>query len=184
MTALVQHKTPEQQFNSICHFALIKILVVHQLGLQGITWDDFISRDFFKASQGPSEAGHETSGPSHQHEGHDPHTATIPVFITYQKGTRQLFAAAKRVLSPPRVEGALFPTSVPQVQDRGKRPMQDEGPSGEQDFILVQDDDTDMGQQNAHLREIIQEQQTEIKALSLNMERAKWTMKYLEQRNK
>ena len=41
-----------------------------------------------------------------------------------------------------------------------------------------------MGPQSAHLKEIIQEQQTEIKALSLDLERAKWTMKYLEQRNK
>jgi len=106
MTTLVQHKTPQQQLNSVYHFALIKIVVVHQLGLQGITSNDFIARDFFRASQGPSEVGHETSGPSHHHEGHDPHTATIPVFITYQKGTRQLFAVAKQVLSPPAVEGA------------------------------------------------------------------------------
>ena len=54
MTTLVQQKTPQQQLNNVYHFALIKILVVHQLGLQGITWDDFISRDFFRASQGLS----------------------------------------------------------------------------------------------------------------------------------
>ena len=41
-----------------------------------------------------------------------------------------------------------------------------------------------MGPQSANLRDIIQEQQTEIKALSLNLERAKWIIKYLEQRNK
>jgi len=33
---------------------------------------------------------------------------------------------------------------------------------------------------NAELREIIQEQQSEIEALSLDLERAKWNMKYLE----
>jgi len=65
MTTLVQHKTPQQQFNDIYHFSLIKILVVHQLGLQGITWEDFISREFFTAPKGPSEALHETSGPSY-----------------------------------------------------------------------------------------------------------------------
>lgn len=108
MTTLVQHKTPQQQFNNIYHFALIKIVVVHQLGLRGITWDDLISREFFRASQRPSEARHETSGFSYQHEGHETHTATMPVFITYQKGTRNLFAAAKRVLSPHGVEGASF----------------------------------------------------------------------------
>ena len=63
----------------------------------------------------------------------------MPVFITYQKGARQLFAVAKRVLSPPGVEGASLLTLAPQVQDKGKRPMQDEGPSGEweTDFILI-----------------------------------------------
>jgi len=113
MIALLQHKTPQQQLNSVYHFALIKIVVVHQLGLQGITWDDFISRDLFRASQGPSKARHQIGGPSHQHEGHDPHIATISVFVTYHKGTRQLFAATKRVLSPPSVEGASLPTSTP-----------------------------------------------------------------------
>ena len=93
MTTLVQKKTLEQQNNSIYHYALIKILVVHQLGLQGITWDDFISRDFFRASQGLSEVGHEMSGPSHQYECHE--TVSVPVFITYQRGTRHLFAAEK-----------------------------------------------------------------------------------------
>lgn len=41
-----------------------------------------------------------------------------------------------------------------------------------------------MGPQSINLKEIIQEQQTDIKALSLNLERAKWIIKYLEQRNK
>ena len=93
MTTLVQHKTPQQQFNSIYHFSLIKIVVIHQLGLQGITCEDFISHEFSKAQQGPSEALHEIGGPSYQHEGHE--TASVPVFITYQRGTRRLFAATK-----------------------------------------------------------------------------------------
>jgi len=42
-----------------------------------------------------------------------------------------LFAAAKRVLSPPGVEGASLPPSTSQEQDKGKKTMQDEGPSGE-----------------------------------------------------
>ena len=33
MTTLVQKKTPEQQHNNIYHYALIKMIVVHQLGL-------------------------------------------------------------------------------------------------------------------------------------------------------
>ncbi len=106
------------------------------------------------------------------------------VFITYQRGVRHLFTASKRVLSPPGVEGVSLPTSATQVQDRDKEPMHDEGPSGERetDFILLHDDDTDV--ESAKLRRIIQEQQTEIKALSLNLERAKWIIRYLEQRNK
>ena len=110
MNTFMQHKTPQQQLNNLYHFALSKILVVHQLGVQGITWDDFISRDFFRASQGLSEVKHDTGGPSHQYERHE--TASVPVFITYQRGTRHLFAAAKRVLSPPGVEGASLPPSA------------------------------------------------------------------------
>ena len=59
MTTLVQKKTPEQQHNNIYHYALIKIIVVHQLGLQGISWEDFISRDFFTAPQPPPEIVHD-----------------------------------------------------------------------------------------------------------------------------
>ena len=33
MTTLLQKKTLEQHYNSIYHYALIKIIVVHQLGL-------------------------------------------------------------------------------------------------------------------------------------------------------
>jgi len=92
----------------------------------------------------------------------------MPVFITYQKGSRPLFAAAKQVLSPPRVEGASLPTSASQEQGRGKEPVHDEGPSGEPsgeqetEFILLHDDETDTEPTNAELREVIQEQQSEI----------------------
>ena len=116
----MQHKTPQQQLNSVYHFSLIKILVVHQMGLQGITWDDFISRDLFSTSQVLSKVKHEGE-PSRQYERHE--TVSVSVFITYQKGTRRLFATAKRVLSPPRVEGASLPPSASQEQDKGKEPL-------------------------------------------------------------
>ena len=109
MNTFMQHKTPQQQLNIFYHFALIRILVDHQLGLQGIAWEDFISRDFFSTSQVLSELEHEIGGPSHQYEDHE--TMTMPVFVTYQRGSRHLFAAAKRVLSPPGVGGASLPTS-------------------------------------------------------------------------
>ena len=110
----------------------------------------------------------------------------MSVFVTYQKGTRRLFAAAKRVLSPPRVEGVSLPPSSEKVQDKGKFPLDDEGPSRgkETNFILIQDDDTNLGSQSSKLKEIIQEQQEDIHGLYLNLERAKWIIKYLEQRNK
>jgi len=49
MKNFMQDKTLRQQLNIVYHFALISILVDHQLGLQGIAWEDFISRDFFSA---------------------------------------------------------------------------------------------------------------------------------------
>ena len=110
----------------------------------------------------------------------------MPVFITYQRGSRHLFAAAKRVLSPPRVERASLPKSTTQEHDRGKEPIHDEGPLGEPSgeretkFVLFHDDEIDTEPTNAELREVIQEQQSEIEALSLDLERAKWNMKYLE----
>ena len=64
--------------------------------------------------------------------------------------------------------------------------MHDEGPSGEPsgeretELVLLHDDETDTEPTNAELREIIQEQQSVIEALSLDLERAKWNMKYLE----
>ena len=89
------------------------------------------------------------------------------------------------MLSPPGAEGASLPTSAPQDQGKGKEPVQEEGPSGEQEneFVLLQDDETDAKPTNAELGEIIQEQQSVIENLSLDLERAKWIIKYLEQRN-
>jgi len=54
----------------------------------------------------------------------------------------------------------------------------------ETEFVLLHDDDTDREPTKEELREVIQEQQAEIETLSLNLERAKWNIKYLEQRNK
>jgi len=80
-------------------------VVLHQLGLQNISWEDFISHEVFIGPQVPPVVFHETGGPSHQQEIHETQTTSVPVFVTYQKGTRRLFAATKRVLSPPEVEG-------------------------------------------------------------------------------
>ena len=117
------------------------------MGLQGIAWVDFISCDFFSTPPVVSEAEHEVGGPSHQFECHE--AATMSVYISYQRGNKLLFAAAKRVLSPPGVEGASLSTPAPQEQSNGKELVHDEGPSGEPsgeretEFVLLHDDDTD-----------------------------------------
>ena len=109
MTTLVQKKTPEQQHNSIYHYALIKIIVVHQLGLQGIAWEEFISRDFFTAPYPPPKIVHDAGEPSHQFEVPETEPISVPVCVTYQRGHKALFAATRRVLSPPGVEGVSLP---------------------------------------------------------------------------
>ena len=48
--------------------------------------------------------------------------------------------------------------------------------------MLTQNHDADV--ESAKLRLTIQEQNTDIQDLSLNLERAKWIIRYLEQRNK
>lgn len=80
----------------------------------------------------------------------------------------------------------MLPPSEKKVQDKGKRPLHDEGPLGGQEtyFILIQDDDTILGSQSSKLKEIIREQQEDIHGLSLNLERSKWIINYMEQRSK
>jgi len=61
--------------------------------------------------------------------------------------------------------------------------MHDEGPSEGQDkdFILVEEEDTNLGSQSSKLKdEIIKEKEAEIRILSLDLERAKWVINYLE----
>ena len=93
MTFLVQKKTLAQQHNNIYHYALIKIMVVHQLTQQGIAWDEFISRDFFAAPQPPPEVVHDEGEPSHQFDIPKTEHISAPVYVTYQRGHRALFAA-------------------------------------------------------------------------------------------
>lgn len=55
----------------------------------------------------------------------------------------------------------------------------------DRDFILIEEDVTDLGSQRSRLKDmIIKEKEAEIQALSLKPERAKWIINYLEQRNK
>jgi len=88
------------------------------------------------------------------------------------------------MLSSPRVKGT-FPSSSAK-QEKGKQIVHDEGPSEGQErvFILIQDEDTDLGSQSSKLKEIIKEQEADIHDLSLNLERAKSIINDLGQRNK
>ena len=185
MVTFVQKKTsPVQQYRSIYHFALIKILVSHQLAEQGITWEDFISRDFFRVPQQPPEAVYDAGDPSHQPDMLEVEHISTPLVQTYQRGHRALFAATRRVLSPRDVEGVSFSSPVQvQVQDRGKRPMHDEGPSEGRDidFTVI---DVDASSPSSKLREVIQEQRAENDKLKDHLQKAQWVINYLEQRNK
>ena len=61
--------------------------------------------------------------------------------------------------------------------------MHEESPPEAQDreFILIEEDVTDLGSQSSRLKDmIIKEKDAEIQALSLNLQRAKWIINYLE----
>lgn len=162
MVVLVQRKTPAWQHTSIYHYALIKIVGVHQLAQQGITWEDFISRDFFIAPQPPPEMPppeivHDEGEPSQQFDILEAEHVNAPVYMTYQRGHKALFAATRRVLSPHGVEGVSPSSSAQvqvQIQDRGKRLMHEEGPSGGHD-IDVTVTDVDRSSPSSELKEII-----------------------------
>lgn len=143
-----------------CGGHLFRKSTVNKILRAGYYWPTLFA-DFFSTPQVVLEVEHEVGGPSHQHERHL--TATMPVYITYQKGSRPLFTVAKRVLSPIGVEGALLPTSASEEQGRGKEPVHDEGPSGEPsderetEFVLLHDDETYTKPTHAELKEVIQE---------------------------
>lgn len=115
MVPLVQRKSPTQQHKSIYHYALIKIVVMHQLVQQGVPWEDFISRDFFTVPQPPPEVVHDEGGPSHQYDIPEPRHISSPPLVSYQRGHRALFASARRVLSSHQVKGVSPSSSAPRV---------------------------------------------------------------------
>ena len=114
MVPMLQRKTPAQQYRSLCHYGLIQLVVLHQLTQQGISWEEFISREFFTAPPQPHpEVIQEEGGPSQQLDiPVTRHVSSTPM-VTYQKGPRALFAAVRRVLSPQQVEG-VWPSSSAQ----------------------------------------------------------------------
>jgi len=101
----------------------------------------------------------------------------------------------KQVLSPQGVEGVLPSSAAIQVQadqeskrkDKGKQKMHEEHPTvgQDRDFILIEEDVIDLGSQGSRIKDmIIKEKEAKIQALSVNLERDKWVISYLEQENK
>ena len=189
---MLQRKTLAQQYRSLCHYGLIQLIVSHQLTQQGISWEEFISREFFTVPPQPhQEVIHEEGGPSQQLDAPvTRHVSSTPL-VTYQKGPRALFAAARRVLSPQQVEGVspsssaqrvLSPhqvegaslSSPAQVLQRGKEPMIHEDP------VI----DLEVSSPSQEAKEIIQHLRDENDVLQRRLEGAQWTITYLEQRNK
>ena len=92
-----------------------------------------------------------------------------------------LSPSAERVLSPHHVE-AVSPSSSThvQIQDRGKRPMHDDGPSRgrDTDFTII---DVEASSHSSELKEIIREKKAENDSLRKKLQMAKWVINYLEQ---
>ena len=68
-------------------------------------------------------------------------------------------------------------------KDKGKQKMHEEVLPEGQDriFILIEEYVIDLGSQSSRLKDmIIKEKEDEIQALSLDIERAKWIIKFLE----
>ena len=167
---MLQRKNPAQQYRSLCHYGLIQLIVSHQLTQQGISWEEFISREFFTAPPQPDpEVIHEEGGPSQQPDITVTRHARSSPQLTYQRGQRALFAAARRVLSPHRVEGVspsssaqrvLSPhqvegaslSSPAQAVQRGKQPMVEEEMTGDPDIDII---DLDTRSPTSELHEAI-----------------------------
>ena len=96
MIVIAKRKPYSQQLNNIYHFSIIKIFVLHQLIQLGVPWETFIAHEIFKGPQMFAEPQEEVGSSAQQREHESKiEEAHIPVFITYEKGTRKLFAAAK-----------------------------------------------------------------------------------------
>jgi len=91
----VKKKPYPYQMNSIYHFSLINIIVLHQLNRLNIPWEAFISHEVFKGPQIFSSVHQEEGGPSGHEQVKETETLGVPVFVTYERGTKRLFASAR-----------------------------------------------------------------------------------------
>jgi len=95
MLVIAKRKPLTQQLNSIYHFSVIKIIVLHQLNQLGIPWETFISHEVFKGPKIISSVHQEEGEPSGHEQVKEAETFGVPMFLTYERGTRILFAVAK-----------------------------------------------------------------------------------------
>jgi len=111
MAFIVQRKPYPQQMSSLYHYSLIKVIVLHHLSLLNIPYETFISHEIFRSPRIPPPVPQEAGGPSSPaktyEEAKETRTTEVPVFMTYQRGTRRLFAVDRQVFSPWDVEGGL-----------------------------------------------------------------------------
>lgn len=116
MDFIVERKPYPQQMSSLYHYSLIKVIVLHHLSLLNIHWETFISHEIFRGPQIPPPVPQEVGGLSRlvktDEEAKEKITIKVPIFMTYQRGTRRLFTADRRVFSPRGVEGCLPSSSA------------------------------------------------------------------------
>lgn len=105
MALIVKKKSYPQQLTSIYHYSLIQIIVLHQLNPINMPWETLISHEMLKGPQVFSSVPHQEGGPSGNEKVQETEIVGVPVFVIYERGTRKLFAAVRRVLSPQGVEG-------------------------------------------------------------------------------
>ena len=115
MVPLMQRKSPAQQHRSLYHYGLISLWSY-------ISWLSRVSHGrslslviFSQHHHHIPEIVHEEGGPSQQHDIPETRHVSSPPLVTYQRGHRALFAAARRVFSPHQVEGVSPSSSAQRV---------------------------------------------------------------------
>lgn len=111
MVLYVKKKPYTHQLNNMFQYSLIKIIFLHQLDLINMTQETFISHEMFNGPQIFSSVHQEEGGTSGHEKVKETEIVGVLVFVTYERGNRKLFVAARQVLSPQGVEG-VSPSSL------------------------------------------------------------------------
>lgn len=85
--------------NNVYHYSLIKIIVLHHLSLLNFPWETFIAHDMFRGPHISPSMVQEIGGPSThvktREEQKEMINVEVPIFLTYKRGTRKLFAVSR-----------------------------------------------------------------------------------------